>query len=115
MTGNTMCMLRKRKRLWRAYSGEKYYMADQREYLAYQSLQKEVKKQIRMAKRKLERSIAKKAKKNPKQFYAHMKSKTSNKVNVVPLMGLEGLVTSDKEMAGILNAQYTGVFTWGNR
>ena len=61
MTGNIMRMLRKKKRLWRAYSGEKYYMVDHREYLAYQSVQKEVKKQIRMAKRKLERSLAKKA------------------------------------------------------
>ena len=29
-------------------------------------------------------------------------------------MGAEGLVSDDKEMAGILNAQYTSVFTRGN-
>ena len=90
--------------LWMAYSGEKYYMSDHREYLACQSVQKEVKKQIRMAKRKLERSLTKKAKKD-------MKSKTSNRVNVGPLMGVEGLVTKDKEMTGILNVQNTEVFT----
>ena len=28
-----------------------------------------------------------------------------------PLRGEEGLVSDDKEMAGILNAQYTSVFT----
>ena len=30
------------------------------------------------------------AKKNPKKFYAYMKSKTSNKVSVGPLRGEEG-------------------------
>ena len=40
-----------------------------------------------------------------------MKSKTSNRVGVGPLRGEEGLVTGDREMAGILNAQYTSVFT----
>ena len=84
MTCNIMRMLRKQKTLWQAYCGEKYYMADHREYLAYQSVQKEVKKQMWMAKRKLERSHAKKSKKIPKQFCAYMKSKTSNRVNVDP-------------------------------
>ena len=37
-----------------------------------------------------------------------MKSKTINKVSVGPLRGEEGLVTDDKEMDGILNAQYIG-------
>ena len=60
MTGNIMWMQRKKKSLWRAYSVEKYYTADNREY---QIVQKEVKKQIWMVKRKLERSRAKKAKK----------------------------------------------------
>ena len=40
-----------------------------------------------------------------------MKSKTSNRVSVGPLRGENGLVTDSKEMAGILNAQYTSVFT----
>ena len=114
MTCNIMRMLRKQKTLWQAYCGEKYYMADHRQYLAYQSVQKEVKKQIRMAKRKLERSHAKKSKKIPKQFYAYMKSKTSSKVSVRSLRVEEGLVTDDNEMACILNAQYTRVFTRGD-
>jgi hypothetical protein len=36
-----------------------------------------------------------------------MQGKTSNRVSVGPLMGDEGLVTDNKEMAGILNARYT--------
>ena len=45
------------------------------------------------------------AKKNPKKFYSYLMSKTSNRVGVELLLGEEGLVTDDKEMAGILNAQ----------
>ena len=41
-----------------------------------------MKKQVRKAKRKLERSLVKKGKKNRKQFYSYLKSKTSNRVSV---------------------------------
>ena len=86
---------------------EGYYRQDYRDFWAYQEVQKEIKK----AKRKLEKNLAKKAKKNPKKFYAYLKSKTCNRVSVGPLRGEEGLVTDDKGMAGMLNAQYTSVFT----
>ena len=64
------------------HSGERYYRADHRDFLAYQEVQKEVKKQVRKAKRMLERSLVKKGKKNRKQFYSYLKSKTSNRVSV---------------------------------
>ena len=111
MNPNIMRMLRRKRRLWRAYSRDGYYRQDYQDFLSYQEVQKEIKKLIRKAKRKLERNLAKKAKKNPKKFYSYLKSKTSNKVSVGPLVGEEGLVTGNKEMAGILNAQYTRVFT----
>ena len=111
MTGNIMRMLRRKRRLWRAYTEEGYYRQDFRDYQAYQEVQKEIRKEIKKAKRKLERSLAKKAKKDPKKFYSYLKSKTSNRVSVGPLRGEDGLVTDSKEMAGILNAQYTSVFT----
>ena len=111
MTQNIMRMLRRKRRLWRAYSGEEYYRQDYRDYLAYQEVQREIRKEIKKAKRKLEKSLAKNARKDPKRFYSYLKSKTSNRVSVGPLMGEEGLVTDNKEMAGILNAQYTSVFT----
>ena len=111
MTQNIMRMIRRKRRLWRAYTGEAYYGQDYRDYLAYQEVQKEIRKEIKKAKRKLEKSLAKKARKDPKRFYSYLKSKTSNRVSVGPLMGEEGLVTGNQEMAGILNAQYTSVFT----
>ena len=54
MNQNIMRMLRRKRRLWRAYTGEGYYRQDYQDYLAYQEVQKELKKQIRKAKRKLE-------------------------------------------------------------
>ena len=111
MTRNIMSLLRRKRRLWRAYSTEEYYGQDFRDFMAYKEVQKEIKREVKKAKRKLEKDLAKKAKKNPKRFYAYMKSKTANRVGVGPLRGAEGLVTDDREMAGILNAQYTSVFT----
>jgi ribonuclease P/MRP protein subunit RPP40 len=111
MSGNIMRMIRRKRRLWRAYSTGEYYDRDYRDFLAYKEVQKELRKEIKKAKRKLEKNLAKKAKKNPKKFYAYLKSKTCNRVSVGPLIGEEGLVTDDKGMAGMLNAQYTSVFT----
>jgi hypothetical protein len=71
MTANIMRMLRRKRRLWRAYTAERYYREDYREFVAYQEVQKELKKQIGKAKRKLEKSLAKKARKNPKNFYSY--------------------------------------------
>ena len=80
MNQNIMRMLRWKRRLWRAYTGEGYYRQDYRDYLAYQEVQKEHKKAIRRAKRKLEKDLAKKAKNNPKKFFSYMKTKTANRV-----------------------------------
>ena len=80
MSGNIMRMLRRKRRLWRAYTNEGYYRWDYRDYVAYQEVQKEVKKQIGIAKRKLEKRLVKKAKKNDKKFYAYIKSKTCKAV-----------------------------------
>ena len=111
MNARIMRMLCRKKRLWRAYSGASYYRQDYQGFIAYQEVQQEIKKMIRKAKRNLERSLARQAKKDPKRFFSYLKRKTSNRVSVGPLVGEDGLVTGNKEMAGILNAQYTGVFT----
>ena len=110
MTQNIMRMIRRKRRLWRAYSREEYYRQDYSDYLAYQEVQREMRKEIKKTKRKLEKGLAKKARKDPKRFYSYLKSKTCNRVSGGPLMGEEGLVTGSSEMAGILNAQYTSVF-----
>ena len=111
MNANIMRMLRRKRRLWKAFSGDGYYRQDYRDFMAYQEVQKEIRKQIRKAKKKLERNLARRSKMDPKKFYSYLKSKTSNRVSVGPLVGREGIVTDNREMAEILNAQYTGVFT----
>ena len=111
MNRNILRMLRRKRRLWRAYTREGVYREDFRDFRAHQELQKELRSQIKRAKRKLERDLARKAKKDPKKFYAYMKSKISNRVSVGPLKGEGGLVTDSKGMAEILNRQYTSVFT----
>ena len=40
MTQNIMRMIRRKRRLWRAYSREEYYRQDYRDYLAYQEVQR---------------------------------------------------------------------------
>ena len=49
MTGNIMRMLRRKRRLWRAYTEEGYYRQDFRDYQAYQEVQKEIRKEIKEA------------------------------------------------------------------
>ena len=82
MNKNILRLIRKKKRLWRAYSSDPYYQRDFQSFQAYKSVQNDVKKAVKQAKRKLEKSLAKEAKKNPKAFYSYLKKKTSNKVTV---------------------------------
>ena len=57
--------------------------------------------------------MAKDAKKNPKQFYAYLKSKTSNRESVGPLKkdGSQDFESDDTVMAGMLNEFFSSVFT----
>ena len=92
MTSNIMRMLRKKRRLWRAYTEEAYYRQDFRDFIAYREVQEEIRKEIGKAKRKVERSLAKNARKTGKsnrELYAYIKSKTSNRVGVGLLLGEE--------------------------
>ena len=70
-----------------------------------------MKKEVRQAKKKLERKLAKDAKKNSKKFYSYLKKKTSNRVTVGPLKEGEELVTDHQQMANILNNFFCSVFT----
>ena len=47
---------------------------------------------------------------DPKKFFSYLKSKTSN-VSGGPLVRKEGMVTDNREIAEIMNAQYAWVFT----
>ena len=91
MNKTILRLIRKKKRLWRAYSSHDYYQRDFQSFQAYKQVQNDVKKAVRTAKRNLERSLAKSAKKNPKAFYSYLKKKNSNKVTVGPIKDGETL------------------------
>ena len=111
MNKNILRMIRKKKRIWKAYSSQDYYQRDFQSFQAYKKLQSDVKKAVQQAKRKLEKSLAKNAKKNPKAFYSYLKKKNCNKVSVGPLIDGENLVTDDSQMAELLNNFFCSVFT----
>jgi hypothetical protein len=111
MNKNIMRLIRKKRRAWRNYSTHEYYRGDYQSWQAYKKVQDDIKKAVRLAKRKLERSLAKNAKKNPKAFYSYLKKKVSNKVSVVPLKEGDQLVTDEGRMAEMLNTFFCSVFT----
>ena len=102
MNQNIMRTIRKKRRLWNWYKTTKDYS----DYQAYLNVQKSVAKIIRTAKRKFERKLAKNIKKNPRQFYSHLNSKTKLRAQVGPLQNEEGEQISDSQgMCNILNSR----------
>ena len=102
MTKHVLRTIRKKRRLWKTYTTTDDY----RDFAAYKAFEKETTKAVKNAKRKFERKLAKDAKKNPKEFYSYMKSKTSNRESVGPLKADSKdteFVTSDADMAEMLN------------
>ena len=79
----------------------------------YSVLNREVKREIRKAKRDYEIKIARESKENPKGFYQMYRTK--NKDRIGPLISESGNITSDnKEMCSILNKYFASVFTKEN-
>ena len=107
MKKNIIRVVRKKRRLWKRYKVTKDY----EEYLAYKRVEKEVRNIVKNAKKRFEKKLAKEAKKNPKRFYAYMKSNTSNRQSVGPLKEGNTIVTDDTKMSNILNSFFSSVFT----
>ncbi|MDJ0596593.1 MAG: reverse transcriptase family protein [Pleurocapsa sp. MO_226.B13] len=80
---------------------------------AYNHLKREVKKEIRKAKREFEQRVAREAKNNPKGFYQLYKTKAKEKIG--PLKDREGQLVNDNTiMAEMLNTGFVSVFTEEN-
>ena len=69
---------------------------------------------MRQAKKKLERKLAKEAKRKPKMFYSYLKSKMSNRQSIGPLKDGKTVVSDDAPMANMLNKFFASVFTVEN-
>ena len=105
MRRELMAAIRKKRRLWKAAknggSMEEYREED-----------KKVKKQIRKAKRDMEKKLAQGNDGNKRPFYAYVKRKTKSRPTVGPLKDGQGrTVEDDEEMAEELNKYFSSVFT----
>jgi hypothetical protein len=105
MTRDILRTVRKKRRLWAtAKHGENVE--------AYREAERMVKKQIRNAKRRLEKKLATENGGNSKPFYAYLKSKLKSKTPVGPLKNKQGkIVSGNKEMAEMLNDYFGSVFS----
>ena len=79
------------------------------DYDNFKLAEKNCKRAVRNAKRKFERNIANNGNKRP--FNSFIKSKTKSKVNVGPLKVGNELITSNADMANVLNNAFSSVFT----
>ena len=82
---------------------------------SYNKARNKVKTMMRKAKREFERGIANQCKRNPKPFWAHVRSKLKTKTGVAPLrennQDKDSMRFDDKQKADILQNQFSSVFT----
>ena len=107
MNGKIERLIAKKKTLWARFKESKR----QRDKEAYKAAEKELKTQVRKAKKNLEKKVADQSKEKPKQFYQYLKGQRANRVKVGPLKENGKLIVDAKEQATILNSQYASVFT----
>ena len=108
MNKNAIRIVRKKAKLWRKYKQTKEYT----DYMNYKNVEKETKREIKKIKGDFERNLAKDIKKNPKKFYAYIRSKCRTRDTVGPLMGQDGHIKDkEDEMCNILNDYFCSVFT----
>ena len=83
--------------------------------IMYKKATSKVKKLLRKAKKLFEKGIAQEAKKNPKKFWLHARSKLNTKTGIAPLLENKTDQTSlrfdDKSKADLLQKQFLSVFT----
>jgi len=83
--------------------------------MAYVKARNQLKREVRKAKRNLEKTVAKEAKANPKGFWKFVNSKLSSGTSIGELEDEHGSLTSDdKERAEILSKFFTSTFTVEN-
>ncbi|KAK7093942.1 hypothetical protein V1264_007621 [Littorina saxatilis] len=108
MDGGTLTSVRTKHKLFRRWlqtkSGE--------DYTAYVRARNRASAACRRAKKKLEKTVAKSARTNPKAFWSYVKSKTSTRSGVGDLKKEDGnRATTDRDKAELLNTFFQSVFT----
>jgi ribonuclease P/MRP protein subunit RPP40 len=103
--------IKRREMVWKRFKQRPTFEGEMR----YKMIRNSIIKEIRDAKKEQEFKLAEKIKEDPKSFYAYVRSKTSVKVKVGPLME-EGKLVSDSEgMSRVLNHYFSAVFTIEDR
>jgi hypothetical protein len=87
MTREILRAVRRKRRMWEKSSSVS---------AEYREAEKKVRNLIRIAKRSLERKLARENNGNSKPFYAYLKAKTKSKTPVGPLKDASGAAVSDK-------------------
>ena len=105
MTKSVKRLVRRKQRHYNIYMDSN----SPQDFERYRNTAKDCKKAIRKAKKKFENNIAKNGNKRP--FNSYIRSKTKSRVSVGPLKQGNELVTGNKDMATILNNQFSSVFT----
>ena len=101
-------LIRKKKTAWRTSKAH----PTTENIGKYKKIEKEVSNKVRNAKRNLEKKLAySKDGNNTKTFANYIKSKTKSNVSIGPLKENGKVISDDKEMAGILNAFFSSVFS----
>ena len=99
---------RKKKKAWKRYSHSRNWQ----DYYRYCAIRNKATREIRFAKRRYEKSIAKDIKQNPKSFWRFIKDKTSVKSGIGDLQNNQGMkISDDTEKCEMLNGFFTSVFT----
>jgi len=104
-TGKIKALISNKKRKWDSYRRT----GNKADYEEYRAITKELKREIRSARREVEERLAREAKRNPKAFYRYASGKCQHSIG--PLMNGGKLVAGNREMAGLLNEFFASVFT----
>ena len=109
MNRNLLRLIRKKRRSYKRYKETKEHS----ELVSYKKIEKQVQKDIRTAKRNLEKEEISRSKNDNKRFNSYIRSKLSNKTTIGPLKKEGETVTDNSKMATILNKFFSSVFSRG--
>lgn len=108
LNDSAMAKVKKKRQAYERYLQTR----DGQDYLQYARARNQARKACRTAVRELEKSVAKKAKQNPKAFFAYARSKTKTRDGISDLSDSCGeKVTTDHGKANLLNSYFSSVFT----
>ena len=108
MTSSVKATLRTKKQLWSKYKQTRH----RNDYNRYKNARNTASHELRKARKKFEKKLAKNLKRNTKSFWNYVNSSRKNKSKVNDLKDADGsFITENKDKANALNLQYAKTFT----